>query len=136
MDSMTIAIIGGTTVLVIGGVVALYSYKKRNMTKLFDQAYESSKQVPKQKKNSFLLLMFMEAVSTSKKKSKSDINANKLNNQKYLELQLMKMSKILKDGSNVQDKKTKRALSLLKNYLTWEEKKKSIDNQSKQNKTT
>jgi len=80
--------------------------------------------------------MFMEAVSTSKKKSKSDINANKLNNQKYLELQLMKMSKILKDGSNVQDKKTKRALSLLKNYLTWEEKKKSIDNQSKQNKTT
>ncbi|BES63957.1 hypothetical protein SANA_03960 [Gottschalkiaceae bacterium SANA] len=131
MDNMTMAIIGGTTVLVIGAVVALYSYKKRNMTKLFDQAYESSKQVPKQKKNSFLLLMFMEAVSASKKKSKSDINANKLNNQKYLELQLMKMSKILKDGPQGQDKKTKQSLSILKSYLEWEEKKKSNDSKTK-----
>jgi hypothetical protein len=132
---MTMVIIGGSTVLVIGAVVALYFSKKRNMTKLFDQAYESLKQVPKQKKKSFLLLMFMEAVSTSKKKSNSDIDANKLNNPKYLDLQLMKMSKILKDGSNNQDKKTKQALSLLKNYQEWEEKKKSSDQESKQKKT-
>ena len=41
MDNMTLAIIGGATVLVIGAAIASYSYKKRNITKLFDQAYES-----------------------------------------------------------------------------------------------
>jgi hypothetical protein len=102
-------IIGGTTVLIIGAVIASYSYKKRNITKLFDQAYESSKQAPKQKKNRFLLLVFMEAISASKKKSKSDASVNKLNNPKYLELQLMKMSKILKDGSKDHDKRTKQS---------------------------
>jgi hypothetical protein len=131
MDNMTLAIIGGATVLVIGAAIASYSYKKRNITKLFDQAYETSKQVPKQKKNSFLLLIFTEAISTSKEKSKSDASVNKLNNPKYLELQLMKMSKILKDGSKDQDKKTKQALRLLKNYLEWEEKKNAIDSKSK-----
>ncbi len=136
MSNMSMAIIGVTTAFVIGAAIASYYYKKRNITKLFDQAYESSKQVPKQKKNSFLLLMFMEAMSTSKKKSKADASVNKLNNPKYLELQLMKMSKILKDGSKVQDKKTKHSLRLLKNYLAWEEKKKALDSKSKQNKTT
>ena len=43
----------------------------------------------------------------------------------------MKMSKILKDGSKDQDKKTKQALRLLKNYLEWEEKKNAIDSKSK-----
>lgn len=129
MDNMTLAIIGGATVLVIGAVIASYFYKKRNITKLFEQAYETSKQVPKQKKNSFLLLIFTEAISTSKKKSEA--SANKLNNPKYLELQLMKMSKILKDGSNDQDKKTKQALRLLKNYQEWEEKKSATDSKSK-----
>ena len=129
MDNMTLAIIGGVAVLTVGAGIALYSFKKRNITKLFEQAYETSKQVPKQKKNSFLLLIFTEAISTSKKKSEA--SANKLNNPKYLELQLMKMSKILKDGSDNQDKKTKQALRLLKNYLEWEEQKNATDSNSK-----
>lgn len=127
MDNMTLAIIGGATVLVIGAVIVSYSYKKRNLNKLFEQAYENIQQVPKQKKNSFLLFLFTEAL-TSKKKSEA--NASKLNNPKYLEIQLLKMSKILKDGPDNQDKKTKHALQLLKSYQEWEDKKNATESQS------
>ncbi|MBK5252134.1 MAG: hypothetical protein JJE29_05825 [Peptostreptococcaceae bacterium] len=135
MDNMTMILIGVTTTLVIGGAIALYYYRKRSLTKLFDQVYESSKQVPKQKKTRFLLLMFIETMSASKKKpkkkskenSKSTASVNKLNNPKYLELQLLKMSKILKSGPKGQDKKTKQSLRLLKDYLAWEKKQKAIN---------
>jgi hypothetical protein len=125
MDNMII--IGVTTALIIGGAIAFYYYRKRSLTKLFDQVYESSKQVPKQKKTRFLLLMFLETMAASKKKTKSTANVNKLNNPKYLELQLLRMSKILKDGPKGQNKKTKQSLRLLKDYLAWEEKKKAIN---------
>ncbi|MBN2259845.1 MAG: hypothetical protein JW702_04845 [Clostridiales bacterium] len=135
MDTMILVIIGIITILVIGAAIAIHYYKKRNIAKLFDQVYETSKQVPKQKKNSFLLLMFMETMAESKKKSKSSANSNKLNNQKYLEIQLVKMSKILKDSSKVKDKTTKQSLALLKDYLAWEEEKQNKNSLSKQNKT-
>jgi hypothetical protein len=140
MDNMTMILIGVATALVIGGAIALYYYRKKSLTKLFDQVYESAKQVPKQKKTRFLLLMFMETMAESKKKpkkkskenSKSTASVNKLNNPKYLELQLLRMSKILKAGPKGQNKKTKQSLRLLKDYLAWEEKKKAIDIKSKQ----
>ena len=68
----------------------------------------------------------------SKENSKSTASVNKLNNPKYLELQLLRMSKILKDGPKGQNKKTKQSLRLLKDYLAWEEKKKAIDVKAKQ----
>jgi len=63
--NMIIAII--MTLAAIGAVIAAYHYKKKNLNKLFEQAYEYAKQVPRQKKNSVLILMFMEAVTASKK---------------------------------------------------------------------
>ncbi len=131
--NMIIAII--MTFVAIGAVIAAYYYKKKNLNKLFEQAYEYAKQVPKQKKNSVLLLMFMEAVSASKNKSKSAAGNNKLSNPKYFEIQLIQMSKILKSDKKGWDKKTKRAFRLLKDYQAWEEKKNSDDVKAKQNKT-
>lgn len=109
--------------LVIGAGAVFYYYKKRNLEKFFNQIYEEAKQVPKQKKNSFLLLMFKESVSASKNKSNSSTLASKLKNPKYLNIQLVQMSRILKDTSNVEDKTIKKALNLLKVYQTWEKEK-------------
>lgn len=135
MDMTSMIIIGVIAVLGIGAAVALHFYKKKNITKLFEQVYISSKQIPKQKKNSFLLLMFMETMSASFKKSKTTASMNKLNNPKYLEFQLIQMSKILKDSSNVKDKKTKQSLRLLKDYMAWEQEQKAKNIQLKQNKS-
>lgn len=135
MDTTSMIIIGVITSLVIAGAVAVRFYKKKSITKLFEQVYVSSKQVPNKKKNSFLLLMFMEAMSASLNKSKSTASMNKLNNPKYLEVQLIQMSKILKDNSTAHDKKTKQSLRLLKDYLSWEEEKKAKAIQLKQEKS-
>lgn len=136
MDRMSMIIIGVITCLAIGAFFAVRYYKKKNITKLFEQIYVNAKQIPKQKKNSFILLMFMEAMSASLKKSKSTSNVNKLNNPKYLEIQLLQMSKILKDSSNVTDKKTKQSLRLLNDYLAWEEEIRTKAKELKQNKTS
>jgi len=136
MENTNMIIIIATALAVIVAAIAAYHYKKKNLNKLFEQAYDSSKQVPKQKRNSFLLLMFMESVSASMKKTKSSANVNKLNNPKYLEIQLIQMTKIIKSGTKGKDKKTKRALRLLKDYQAWEVKKNSDDVKSKKNKTT
>ncbi|MBI9013156.1 MAG: hypothetical protein JEZ08_13060 [Clostridiales bacterium] len=135
MDRVSMIIIGVITCLAIGAFFAVRYYKKRNITKLFEQIYVNAKQIPKQKKNSFILLMFMEAMSASLKKSKSNGNMNKLNNPKYLEIQLLQMSKILKDSSNATDKKTKQSLRLLNDYLAWEEELRAKAKELKQNKT-
>jgi len=110
-------------VLVVGAGAAFYYYRKRNLEKFFNQIYEESKQVPKQKKNSFLLLMFKESLSASKKKSDKSAFASRLKNPKYLNIQLVQMSRILKDTSNVQDKTIKKSLNLLSAYQTWEKAK-------------
>jgi uncharacterized membrane protein YraQ (UPF0718 family) len=121
-NTITIILVVITAIL-IGAIIAIYFYKKKNVLKLFDQVYETAKQVPKQKKNSFILLLFSETLAESSKKNKSTASISKLNNQKYLDIQLVKMSNILKDSSNVKDKSMKQSLSLLKDYQKWEVKK-------------
>src|SRR5690606_3441462 len=113
MDITKVFIVGVILSLIVGLGAAFYYYRKRNLEKFFNQVYEAAKQVPKQKKNSFLLLMFNESLSASKNKSNSTSFTSKFNNPKYLEIQLLQMSKILKDSSNVKDKVIKRSLSLL-----------------------
>ncbi len=120
---MNYFIIGLVVVLIV--LVALFflgRYQRKNMDKLFSEVYQSSKQVPKQKRNSFLLLMFKEAIAASKSKKKTD-NMGKFNNPKYLEVQLLQMSNILKDKSAVKDKQMKRAIRLYDDYLRWEKEK-------------
>jgi len=123
MDTKNVFIVVAIIILVVGAVVAFYHYRKRNLEKFFNQVYEESKKVPKQKKNSFLLVLFKESLSKSNKKSDKSSFSSKLQNPKYLEIQLMQMSKILKDTSNVQDKLIKRSLNLLKSYQIWEKAK-------------
>lgn len=134
MDITNMVIIGAIATVGIGSAVAWYYYKRRNLVALFDHVHETSKQIPKQKKNSFRLFMFKEALSASKKKSKSTTGAGKLNNPKYIEIQMMQMSQILKDRSKVQDKTIKKSLLLLDDYLAWEEKKNAKAKQSAQEK--
>jgi len=122
-------IIGVTIALLIGGAYFFVRYRKTKLEELFIQVYETSKQVPKQKKNSFLLLMFKEAMSAKKK---SDNIMTKLNNKKYLEAQMVKMTHILKDPSKVKDKNMKKALHVLKDYHVWEKEKKTLNKASKQ----
>lgn len=130
MSSTVLIIIGIITVLLLAIGTVIHFYKKKNVEQLFRQVYESSKQIPKKKKNAFLLLMFVETMAASKKKQ--NVNLGKLNNPKYLELQLLQMNKILKDPKNVKDRNTKYALTLLKEYLVWEEKKKQEANKTKE----
>lgn len=136
MDSTTMLIIGAVIGLGVGAIVLFNYFKKRNLEKLFNQVYETTKQVPKQKKNSFLLLMFKESMASAKNKSKSTSSIDNLNNPKYLEIQLMQMSKILKDSSKVEDKTIKNALGLLDDYLAWEKEKNAEVKQSSKNKAS
>jgi hypothetical protein len=110
---------------VIGGAVAYVYYRNKSLNKMFDDVYHSQIQVPPKKRVSFLLLMFHESVASSKKKSKQPANMGKFNNPKYLEVQLLQMSTILKDRSKVKDKTMKRSLQLLDAYLVWEKNKKA-----------
>lgn len=126
MNEKTILILGIITVIFVLAFIAVQFYKKKNLQKMFEQLSLTSKQVPKSKRNSFLLLMFMESMSAPMNKSKAALHMSKLNNPKYLEIQLLQMSKILKDPSSVQDKRSKQALKLLDNYLSWEEEKKKV----------
>ncbi|MBS7525314.1 hypothetical protein KHM83_01340 [Fusibacter paucivorans] len=110
---------------VIGGAGAYIYYRNKNMNKLFNDVYNSQMQVPPKKRISFLLLMFHESIASSKKKSKQPANMGKFNNPKYLEVQLLQMSTVLKDRSKVKNKTMKRSLQLLDAYLVWEKKQKT-----------
>ena len=134
MESTTMIIIGVVIALGIGAFFAINHYKKKNTALLFEQVYLASRQAPKQKKNSFVLLMFKETLASSFNKKKTEASTAKLNNPKYLEIQMMQMSKILKDSSNVQDKATKRALVMLKEYQAWEIEKKAKAKQAAKEK--
>ncbi|TCO79446.1 hypothetical protein [Marinisporobacter balticus] len=136
MNTTSVFTIGAILSLVVGAGVTLHRYKKKNLQKFFTQTYEMAKQVPKQKKNSFLLLMFKESLLSSKNKTATNSLANKLNNPKYLNIQLIQMSNILKDRSKVHDKTMKRALNLLGDYQTWETDKLAKDKQSIQDKAS
>lgn len=136
MDITSVFTVGAILSLGAGVTITFYHYRKRNLEKLFSQVYETAKQTPKQKKNSFLLLMFKESLSASKHKSNTTSIAGKLNNPKYLEIQLVHMSKLLKDSSKIQDKTIKRSLRLLKDYQAWEKDKIAKDTKSIQDKAS
>jgi len=123
MNINSVFIVVGILLLVVGVGAAFYFYRKRSLEKFFNQIYEESKQVPKQKKNSFLLLMFKESLSASKNKSDQSAFASRLKNPKYLNIQLVHMSRILKDTSNITDKTIKKSLNLLSAYQAWEKAK-------------
>ncbi|MDW7662484.1 MAG: hypothetical protein SCL54_13770 [Bacillota bacterium] len=118
-------IIFGVLLAVGAGVVFYLNYnRKRNLNKLFEQVADALKTIPKQKKNNFLLFMFKDSMSASKKKTKTTSALEKNMSPKQLEIQMIQMATILKDRSKVTDKKTKNALKLLDDYLAWEKNKK------------
>ena len=88
---------------------------------MFEQISQSSKQVPKQRKHSFILFMFKESILSAKNKKANP--QGKMNNPKYVESQLLQMGSILKDPSKVTDKNMKRALQMYDAYLQWEKTK-------------
>jgi hypothetical protein len=88
---------------------------------MFEQISESSKQMPKQKRHSYLLFMFKESILATKNK-KTNLQS-RMNNSKFVESQLIQMGSILKDRSKVTDKNMKRALQTYDAYLQWENSK-------------
>lgn len=124
MDSNTIMLIVGTLLVIgVGGYFGYNHLKKKNTEKLFNQLFETLRQVPKAKKHPFILLMLKETMSPSNYKKKSKSSIDRLQNPKYLEVQMLQMSKILKDTSKVEDKVIKRSLALMTQYLEWEKAK-------------
>lgn len=136
MNSIHVFIVVAILILVVGLAVAFLYYRKRRVDQFFSQVYEQIKQVPKQKKNSFLLLLFKESLSASKNKASASSFSSKFQNPKYLEIQLVQMSNILKDSSKVQDKVIKKSLNLLTHYQAWEKIKLANDKKSTENKAS
>jgi len=125
MDNIGLIIIFVLLAVGVGALFYLYRYRTRNLNKMFEQVFEAMKPIPKQKKNTFLLLMFKDSVKTSKNKSKTKVPSTleKSISPKQLDIQLIQMGTILKDRSKVTDKNMKKALSLFDSYLTWEKNK-------------
>jgi hypothetical protein len=123
MENLGLIILGVLLAVGVGVVFYLNYNRKRNFNKLFEQVSEALKTIPKQKKNNFLLFMFKDSMSASKKKSKTPSALEKNMSPKQLEIQMIQMATILKDRSKVTDKKTKNALKLLDEYLAWEKNK-------------
>jgi len=121
MNSTTTTIIVTLLVIGIAGAIGLYYYRKRSLVKLFEEVYMNAHQIPKQNKKSFLLLMFKESLSKPKDKSKQP--GDNLKNQKFVQVQMIQMNRILKDNSLAKDKVTKRALLILADYEKWEKEK-------------
>lgn len=128
MENLGLIIIGVLLVVAVGVVLYLNYNRKRSLDQLFEQVAEALKSIPKQKKNNFLLFMFKDSMSASKKKSKTPSALEKNMSPKQLEIQMIQMSTILKDRSKATDKKTKNALKLLDDYLAWEKKKNAKGN--------
>jgi hypothetical protein len=118
---MTKWIVLGVVALVVVGLTIFYRRRKKSMDQVFEQIFATARQVPKQKKHSFLLFMFKESIKASKSKSK---NAQaRMNDPKYVEVQLVQMGGILKDRTKVKDKQIKQALRTYDSYLIWEKSK-------------
>jgi len=130
MDMTILTAIGAVAVIGGAGYAALYYYRKKSNLKLFKEVHDNLSQVPKKKQRAFVLMMFREGLSPEnikkRKKSKNEKTGfEKLNNQKYVEIQLVKMTSILKDPSKVKDRTTKSALKLYNQYLAWEKSNKA-----------
>lgn len=118
MDSTTWIIILGVLAAAVAGAVVYYRRKNRDLIQLFVQVSEMSRQVPQQKKQSFLLLMFKESLRAAK--AKKAVAQARLSDPRQLEAQLVQMGSVLKDRSKVTDKQMKQALQMLDSYLKWE----------------
>ncbi|MCH4889515.1 hypothetical protein EZV73_18180 [Acidaminobacter sp. JC074] len=114
--------IGIIVLVFVLAIIGFNIYRKKQVEKLFVELKNSSKQVPKSKRNSFILLMLSESMSASPRKSKRNDHMAKLNNPKYLEIQMIKMGKLLKDPSTAENKTAEQALKLFRDYQSWEEK--------------
>jgi LPXTG-motif cell wall-anchored protein len=121
MESTIWIVIGVVLIAAIAGFAVYYRKKKKEMHQMFEHVQASVKQVPKQKMQSFILLMFKESVRAAK--SKNPTSQVRFNDSKFLEPQLIQMSSILKDRSRVSDKQMKHALQLYDNYAAWNKKK-------------
>ncbi|MBN7772623.1 hypothetical protein [Clostridium aminobutyricum] len=121
MHIPTWVIILGIFILANIGLIVYSRIRTKQLYKMFEQVFESSKQVPKQKKHSFLLFMFKESVVASKNKKVDP--QSRMNNLKFVESQLLQMGSILKDPSKVTDKKMKQALKMYDAYIKWEKSK-------------
>ncbi len=83
MDSTTIIwIVGAIVGIGAGGYFAYNHFKKKNLDKLFNQLYVTVRQVPKKKKNAFILLMLKETMSPSNYKKKQKSNVDRLQKSK------------------------------------------------------
>lgn len=125
MSTTTMIVLAVITVLVILAGIGVHFYKKKNIAKLFESIQFNMHQVPKNKKNGFILLMLMETMTAPMNKSKAAAQMSKLNNPKYLNIQMLKMNNILSNPDDVTDKRTKQALKLHKQYKAWEENKRN-----------
>ncbi len=121
MDLTMWIVLGVSLVATIAGGVVFYRRRQKAMTQGFEQIAANLKQVPKQKKQSFILFMFRESARAGKNASAS--LQNKMNDPKYVEVQLLQMNMILKDRTKAKDKKTKQALRMYDAYIAWEKMK-------------
>ncbi|QHI70981.1 hypothetical protein [Aminipila terrae] len=103
------------------GIIFYLRFRRKKLYQMFEQVFESSKQVPRQKKRSFILFMFKESIFSAKNKKVN--TQNRMNNPKFLDAQLIQMGSILKDPSKVTDKNMKQALQMYDAYLQWEKSK-------------
>lgn len=123
MDTTTWLVILGVLTASVGGAYIYYRRRAKDVQQLFEQVSESAKQIPQQKRPSFILFMFKESVRASKAKKGTPPRSN--SDPKQLEAQLVQMTFILKDRSKVTDKNMKRALQTYDSYKEWEKKRTS-----------
>jgi hypothetical protein len=130
MNSTTIMII---CVVILAGAIGLHYFRKRSQEKMFIEMRENSRQIPKQKRNSFLLLMFKESLNPENiKKRNEPPNLAKFSNPKYLEANLLRMSSALKNPEKVTDKTLKRAIKMYDKYVVWEKEQAEAAKQEKE----
>lgn len=117
--TVTVVVLGAA----VGGAYFYFRRRAKDVQQLFEQVSESAKQIPQQKRSSFILFMFKESVRASKAKKGTTPRTN--SDPKQLEAQLVQMTSILKDRSKVTDKNMKRALQTYDSYKDWEKKRAS-----------
>lgn len=121
MDMTKWIILGVVIVGLIVAAVLFFLKRQKSLNQGFEQLIVMLKQVPNQKKQGFILLTFLESIKADKNKKANA--GSKMNDQKYMEVQLLQMNMILKDRTKAKDKKTKRALQMYDTFIRWEKSK-------------
>lgn len=121
MDLTKWIILGVAVVALITAGVFYLRKRQKSVVAGFEQIAEMVKQVPKQKKQGFILFMFRESAKAGK--SGNTKLQSKLNDPKFMDVQLLQMNMLLKDRTKAKDKKTKQALQMYDAYMNWEKAK-------------